>query len=150
MESSVSRAYAEVDKILSYMDKKNVEKIPFKLRNMIKEEKENGYEPNINPNISLATQNLQRKTLAMLAMFNINYWCENEEEKQQLLQQYAKNEKLKEAEIREKYNPNEIFKNKKDDKLVSNINNIKLIEYKEKNFIQKIIEKIQKLFKDRR
>lgn len=148
MENSVARAYAEVDKILSYMDKKNVDKIPLKLRSMIKEEKENGYEPNINPNISLATQNLQRKTLAMLAMFNLNYWCENEEEKQKLLQQYAKNGKLKEAEIREKYNPNEIFKNKQETNQATK--KLEIVEYKKKNFIQEIIQKIQNLFKTRK
>lgn len=148
MENSVARAYAEVDKILSYMDKKNIDKIPLKLRDMIKEEKERGYEPNINPNISLADQNLQRKTLAMLAMFNLNYWCESEEEKQKLLQQYAKNEKVKEAEIREKYNPDEIFKNKNE--VNKSATNVEMIEYKRKNFIQDIIQKIQKLFKTRK
>lgn len=148
MENSVARAYAEVDKILSYMDKKNIDKIPLKLRDMIKEEKEHGYEPNINPNISLADQNLQRKTLAMLAMFNLNYWCESEEEKQKLLQQYAKNEKVKEAEIREKYNPDEIFKNKNE--VNKSATNVEMIEYKRKNFIQDIIQKIQRLFKTRK
>ena len=104
--------------------------------------------PNINPNISLADQNLQRKTLAMLAMFNLNYWCESEEEKQKLLQQYAKNEKVKEAEIREKYNPDEIFKNKNE--VNKSATNVEMIEYKRKNFIQDIIQKIQKLFKTRK
>ena len=91
----------------------------------------------------MAEQNLQRKTLAILAMLDLNYWCESEEEKQKLIQEYAENDKKKEQELREKYNPDNLFKNKIETENVGT----ELVEYKEKNFIQKIMEKIKSFFK---
>ena len=82
MENDLYKAYAEVDKILSFIGFRYVEKVPKKMREMFKNEKLQGYEPNIDKNTPLEEQKLERKTLAILAMLNINYWCENEEEKQ--------------------------------------------------------------------
>ena len=150
MENSIEKAYAEVDKILSYMEIRYVEKIPIKLRELFKKEKQQGYEPKIDPTISLTQQNLQRKTLALLAMLNLNYWCETEDEKQKLLKIYAENDKKREQELMEKYNPDNLFKNKEDNKTISNKHNMEIIEYREKSFIQNIIQKIQNLFKARK
>ena len=135
MENSLTKAYAEVDKVLSYMESKYVEKIPKKLRELFKNEKEKNYEPNINPKVPLNQQNLQRKTLAILAMLNLSYWCENEEEKQKLLKIYSENDKKKEEEMRKKYNPDNLFKEK-------NKENTQIVEYKKQSFILKILNKI--------
>lgn len=149
MENNLLKAYAEVDKILSFMEIKYVEKVPKKMREMFKNEKLQGYEPNIDKNIPLEEQQLERKTLAILAMLNLNYWCENQEEKQELLRAYSDNDKKREEELREKYNPDNIFKNKnkeqdaeqETDKITS------VVEYKEKNFIKKLLDKIKRLFR---
>ena len=149
MENNLLKAYAEVDKILSFMEIKYVEKVPKKMREMFKNEKLQGYEPNIDKNIPLEEQQLERKTLAILAMLNLNYWCENQEEKQELLRAYSDNDKKREEELREKYNPDNIFKNKNKeqdaeqgtDKITS------VVEYKEKNFIKKLLDKIKRLFR---
>lgn len=93
MENNLLKAYAEVDKILSFMEIRYVEKIPKKMREMFKNEKLQGYEPNIDKNVPLEEQKLERKTLAILAMLNLNYWCENEEEKQELIMAYSHNDK---------------------------------------------------------
>lgn len=149
MENNLSKAYSEVLEILSYMEQKYVDKIPQKLLDLFNEEKNKDYIPNINPNISLAEQGLQRKTLALLAMLNLNYWCENEEEKQEMLKMYSENDKKREEEIREKYNPDNLFK-KKEQIIVDNEvkqENTQLIEYKEKNIFKKIINRIMKFFK---
>ena len=149
MENNLLKAYAEVDKILSFMEIKYVEKVPKKMREMFKNEKLQGYEPNIDKNIPLEEQQLERKTLAILAMLNLNYWCENQEEKQELLRAYSDNDKKREEELREKYNPDNIFKNKnkeqdaeqETDKITS------VVEYKEKNLIKKLLDKIKRLFR---
>ena len=149
MENNLLKAYAEVDKILSFMEIKYVEKVPQKMREMFKNEKLQGYEPNIDKNIPLEEQQLERKTLAILAMLNLNYWCENQEEKQELLRAYSDNDKKREEELREKYNPDNIFKNKnkeqdaeqETDKITS------VVEYKEKNLIKKLLDKIKRLFR---
>ena len=53
MESDLFKAYAEVDKILSFMGFRYVEKVPKKMRDMFKNEKLQGYEPNIDKNTPL-------------------------------------------------------------------------------------------------
>ena len=149
MENSLSKAYAEVLLILSYMEQKYIDMIPKKLLELFNEEKDKNYQPNINPNISLAEQNLQRKTLALLAMLNLNYWCKDENEKKELLKMYSENDKKIEAEMRERYNPDNLFKKK--EKVEQN-NDIKqerteLIEYKEKNIFRKILDRIKNFFR---
>ncbi|MDO5555592.1 MAG: hypothetical protein Q4G09_02760 [Clostridia bacterium] len=150
MENNLFKAYAEVDKILSLMESKYVEKIPKRMRELFKNEKLNGYEPTINAKIPLDEQNLQRKTLSILAMLNINYWCEDENEKKELIALYAENDKKREEELRKKYNPDNLFM--KREQIIEN-NEVKqektqLIEYKEQNIFKRIINRIMKFFKN--
>ena len=149
MENSLSKAYAEVLLILSYMEQKYIDMIPKKLLELFNEEKDKNYQPNINPNISLAEQNLQRKTLALLAMLNLNYWCKDENEKKELLKMYSENDKKIEAEMRERYNPDNLFKKKEKVEQNNDIMHEKteLIEYKEKNIFRKILDRIMQFLK---
>ena len=82
--NELSIAYAEVYEILSFMEPKYIDKIPLKLMELFREEKLKDYKPNIEPTIPLDEQKLQKKTLIILAMLNINYWCEDENEKKML------------------------------------------------------------------
>ena len=143
MENNIYKAYAEVDMILSFMEVKYVEKIPKKMTELFENEKLQNYEPIINPQIPLDEQNLQKKTYAILAMLNLNYWCDDENEKQELIKIYAENDRKKEEELREKYNPDNIFK-KKEEKIETTT---ALIEYKEENFLKKILNPIMSFFK---
>lgn len=148
MDNSLLKAYSEVDKILSFMEIEYVEKVPKKLREIFRNEKLKDYNPNIDKNIPLNEQNLERKTYAILAMLDLNYWC-NSEEKQELLKAYSNNDKKREEELREKYNPDNIFKNKvsKVEKEQTKEETTDLVEYKEESFIKKIINRIKKIFK---
>lgn len=67
MENSLSKSYTEVLLILSYMEQKYVDMIPKKLLELFNEEKDKNYQPNINPNISLAEQNLQKKNIGVIS-----------------------------------------------------------------------------------
>lgn len=145
MENELLKAYAEVDKVLSFMENKYVEKIPEKMREMFKNEKLEGYDPIINPKVPLDEQNLQRKTLSILAMLNLNYWCESEKEKQELISLYAENDRKREEELREKYNPDNIFKKRENSK-IKEAESTALVEYKEENFLKKILRKVMKFF----
>ena len=149
MENNLSKAYTEVLLILSYMEQKYVDMIPKKLLELFNEEKDKNYQPNINPKISLAEQNLQRKTLALLAMLNLNYWCKDENEKQEMLKMYSENDKKIEAEMRERYNPDNLFR-KKEEPIENDENkqeNTELIKYKKQNIFKKILNRIMKFFK---
>ena len=144
MINETKLAYAEVDAIIELLEDEYVQKVPQKVRNFLKEEKDNNYIPNINVEVSLLEQNLKRETLVLLAILNLNYWCDSEQEKQELLKELKENEEEHQKELYEKYNPDNIFKNKE---INEQNQNLALIEYKEKSFISKILDNIKKLFK---
>ncbi len=145
----IKMAYCEVDIILGQMEEEYVNKVPSELRKLFKEQKRMDYSPEIKADVPLADQNLMRKTIAILAMLNLNYWCEDEKEKQDLIQMYSENDKKREAELREKYNPDNLFK-KKDievEEVTENTESKELIEYKKENFFKMILRKIFSIFK---
>lgn len=139
-------AYAEVNAILNILEDEYVNKVPEKVRNFFAEEKIKDYEPIIDIDVPLTEQNLKRETMILLAILKLNYWCEDENEKQEFLNELAKNEDER-KQLEEKYNPNNLFK-KNQEKKIDKINEqTQMIEYKEKNIIKKIIEKIFKMIK---
>ena len=96
-------------------------------------------------------QKIKRETIILLAILNINYWCDTEEEKQKFQNELILNEKKK-KELEEKYNPNNLFKNRKynhteniDEKI--NTETVMLTEYKKQNLIKRILEKITQFLK---
>lgn len=142
-----SLAYSEVCTILNMLEDEYKERVPKNVINFFEEERDKEYNPIINVNIPLEKQNLRRKTIVLLAILNLNYWCDSEEEKQEILDSFSKNEelkRLKEKELTENYNINNLF-NKIEN--TENKTEVSLIEYKEQNFIQKIISKIKSLFR---
>ena len=74
-------AYAEIDEILNLLEDDYRERVPKKVRDFFKEEKIKDYHPEIDIEKPLIEQNLKRETMVLLAILNLNYWCENEEEK---------------------------------------------------------------------
>lgn len=145
----IKMAYCEVDMILEQMEEEYVNKVPNELKKLFKEQKRKDYLPEIRIDIPLAEQNLMRKTIAILAMLNLNYWCEDEKEKQDLIQMYAENDRKREEELREKYNPDNLFK-KKDieiEEITKNNESKELVKYKEENFLKRILRKIVSFFK---
>lgn len=136
-------AYAEIDEILNLLEDDYRERVPKKVRDFFKEEKIKDYHPEIDIEKPLIEQNLKRETMVLLAILNLNYWCENEEEKQRFLNELDKNEEEK-KELEEKYNPDNLFKKKQDE---STENNLQIVEYKKPNFIQILLTKIKKFLK---
>jgi len=104
-------AYAELLEVLELMDQEYVKKVPKKLMNIFKTYADGEYEKHIDVGVPLEEQELHEKTTALLAMLLLNYWCENEEEKQSLLEVYKENERKYQEELKEKYNPENIFNN---------------------------------------
>lgn len=136
-------AYAEIDEILNLLEDDYRERVPKKVRDFFKEEKIKDYHPEIDIEKPLIEQNLKREIMVLLAILNLNYWCENEEEKQRFLNELDKNEEEK-KELEEKYNPDNLFKKKQDE---STENNLQIVEYKKPNFIQILLTKIKKILK---
>ena len=137
------QAYAEIDSFIDLLDEYNKNKIPEKLREYFKNEKDEKYIKKINPNQSIQRQNLKEETLALIAMLNLQYWCENEDEKERLKKIYAQNEKKYQDMIQEKYNIDNIFK--KNEEIIENKqeqkNDMQIVVYKNST-LKRIINKI--------
>lgn len=148
MNINTKEMYSEVYGVLDMLGENYISKLPSSLYNMIKEEKLETYNPNYDATISLDKQNLKRETLSMIALFHLNYWCDSEEEKNKLKELFKSNEEKHQLEIREKYNPDNIFKKHNQvkeikDNIVKNENS--LVEYKE-TFFTRFINKIKNIF----
>ena len=105
-----AEASAEINEILKYMPSEEIEKIPSKLREFFREVASKDYVTNINPDLPLDEQQIKEKTKDIIALIYRNYWC-SEEERKELDQKLIENDKKFEEELREKYNPDNIFKN---------------------------------------
>jgi len=111
ISKSTREAYSEIDTFLELLSEDEKNKIPKDLRNIFKEQKDSSYKKNIDRNVPIKEQNLKRETLAIIAMLNLQYWCEDEEEKKRLKNIYSENEARYQKKLREKYNPDNIFNN---------------------------------------
>ncbi len=147
MDEEYREAFSEVDEIVKIMPSSLSNKIPFRLKELISKEKSTTYIPNISEPIENCQ--LKEKTIILLALIYRDFLC-SEEEKAKLIERDKRELEEFEKELREKYNPNGIFKNIKNSQIVlenRNLEKSNITEYKEKNFIQRIFEKIKYLFK---
>ena len=140
------QAYTEIDNFIELLDEYNRNTVPKKIREYFKKEKDNTYTKIIDPNIPIKEQNLKEETLALIAMLNLLYWCEDEEEKQRLKKIYSDNEIKHQQKLREMYNPDDVFKTKNTE-VKNELNNtndeLAVIEYKE-SFLNRVISKIKR------
>lgn len=148
MDIKTKETYSEVYSILNLLGESYITKLPKSLYNMIIEEKSNEYNPQYSSNIALEQQNIKKEALSMIALFHLNYWCNSQEEKEKLKALLKNNEEKHQAEIREKYNPDNLFKNRKQN-VVNEPETISepvaMIEYKESIF-KRILNKIKDIF----
>lgn len=142
MTYEMQKAYAEVYEILHQMPQEYIRKIPKKIIEMLEKEKLKNYEIELNKENLVDASRLTKTTMTILAMFQYQYWCPNKKIKQELYQIYLKNEEIYQKELREKYNPNEIFKEKK---LNQPREELQIVPYKESIFT-KLREFIQRIF----
>ena len=147
MNVGTQEMYSEVYSILNLLGSSYITKLPKSLFKIIEEEKSSTYNLQYSEDQSLSEQNIKRESLSMIALFHLNYWCNSDEEKEQLKQLLKNNEEKHQAEIREKYNPDNLFKNNKQETIQEanvNSNNLAIVEYKE-SILKKFINKIKSL-----
>lgn len=147
MNVGTQEMYSEVYSILNLLGSSYITKLPKSLFKIIEEEKSSTYNLQYSEDQSMSEQNIKRESLSMIALFHLNYWCNSDEEKEQLKQLLKNNEEKHQAEIREKYNPDNLFKNNKQETIQEanvNSNNLAIVEYKE-SILKKFINKIKSL-----
>lgn len=148
MSDKTKKVYSEVYAFLNIVSEEDRNKIPKKLKEMIEEEREKEYTPSYTFEIPIEEQEISDEAIAMIALLHLNYWCEDENEKERLNEIFNENEKKYQDELREKYNPDNLFKNKKykEEQLSEEqTNSVAMVEYKETIF-RKLKEWFRNLF----
>lgn len=139
-------AYKEVIEVLKYTRREDVNKIPQCKIVLWKQNMKKDYDFKVNPSKTLEEQNLSNEAKAIIANIFKKYWAtdyqrERIEEKEKYDIEQLEKEKI------QKYNPDDIFKNKKTEIVQQEeiiTDNVAMVEYKEPIF-KKIINKIKSL-----
>ncbi len=158
MVITTKEMYSEVYGILKALGEKYINKLPKTVLKVITECKEENYNPEYSMSIPLKEQDINRKSLAMIALLHYNYWCETEEDRVKLKNILEINEEKHQKEMKERYSNDKIFNkettkieeetiSEKVDRFVesSNQSTANIVEYK-KSFFNKIIDKIKQWF----
>lgn len=94
----IGRIYSEVYAILVALGEGYIDRIPSEMLDFIRKGQDANYTPDIDESKPLNKQNIQKETLATIAMLELNYWCNTDEEKAELLHLLEINEqKIKEV-----------------------------------------------------
>ncbi len=149
MENTVKDIYSEVYAILNMLGKEYIDKLPKDIYNIIKEEKSSEYNPVYATTVALDRQVVKKESISIIAFLHLNYWCD-EEEKIKLRELFDENEDKYQEELKQQ----EEQEVEQEDEEIQDDNNeieigkefLSMIVYKEENFVQKIFNKIRRLF----
>ena len=108
-----SYAYAELLEILSFLNKKFIDKIPSKMMNIFNKNALTTYENHLDISVPIHEQNISKKTAALIAVLALKYWCETDEEITILKEVISENDKKHEEAQKELYHPDKIFESSK-------------------------------------
>ena len=146
----LSEAAVEFNCILNNASPEIINKIPQNFISFMKSIASTTYKFDYDKNKKLKEQTLKPETKGLISLVYSNYIC-NDKEKEEYINKCQNHLRKKEQEARKKYNPDNLFKSSKGK--TQNFENTTItektaiVEYKEKNFIQKIFDKIRNLFK---
>lgn len=143
MKESYEKAFAEIDDILNMMPVQLTNKIPINFRNMISAKKSVDYKPNITE--PFEEQELMEETIIILGLIYRDFLCD-EEERKKLKAQDAEKAKEIEEELRQKYNPDNLF-NKKKEEISKQESKMELIVVSEERWYKRIFNFIKNIFK---
>lgn len=153
MKQEYKIAFSEVDEIIKMMPDELVRKIPKGFRELVAEEKNNNYMPNIHE--PLEKNKLKDETIIILGLIYRDFLCSKEE--RIVLQKKDAEELLKvqnelDKELKEKYSMDNLFnknvtENDKVEENTNNTNEVAMVEFKEEKWYKKIFELIKNIFK---
>ena len=144
MEENYHKAYKEVIEILKYVPQESVNKIPKTMLETFEKKMDKDYVFNVDINKSFEEQNLLEETKDIFAVIFRDYWATLYQRERIKAKEKYDRQKIEEEKAN-KYNPDDIFKNKEKDNVVEN-NNLP-VEIKKENFFKKLISFIKKMIR---
>ena len=141
-EIEYSEAAVEVLDILNHTQIEDVKKIPQSFIEYLMDIANRNYKVNFDHSKTISELNLKQKTKELLGFIYITWWANSEE--QEKIKKQIHNKKIKEEQIIDNSNLNDVFKNKKEEKIAKTEETTpnSMIVYKEENIFKKIINKI--------
>lgn len=148
-EIEYSEAAVEVLDILNHTNKEDVARIPQSFIKFLTDISNKSYKAKFNHEQPINGFNLRKQTKELLGFIYITWWC-NKEEHEKYKNIIHENNNKKEK-IKETYNVNDIFKNKKENqehRIIQNENVMEknIVEYKKENIFKKFLNKILRFF----
>lgn len=142
-----SEAAVEVLDILKHTREEDVNKIPRKFIEFLENNKSETYIADLDHTKAIKEMDLKPKTQALLGLIYLKYWAD-EEGKRAFKKKAKENEIKYQEELREKYNTDNLFKNKKEIIKDENIKEEMVLQtIQHETFIQRIINKIKGIFR---
>ena len=126
------QANTEIKCLLKYFPINYIKKLPTKLLEMIYKNSDDKYNIEVDLKKDLKNQHISKKAKDMLAVLTYNYWS-SENEKKDIIERLNENENTYQEKLREKYNPDSIFKDR-ERKAEAVENSNAMLEYKESIF----------------
>lgn len=137
---SYAKAYVEILEIINHMGENYKKMIPSKLLKFFEENKDSNYFYDLSKSKDDNMQIFSNETIGLLSMLESKYWAKDDEKKI-LNEALLENEKKYQEYLREKFNPDNLFR-KKELEVETVENSVAMVEYKES-----ILTKIKNWFK---
>lgn len=147
MDNVYREAFAEVLEVIKNSNQRILEKIPKKFITFLNENKDNNYIVKIDFTDENWDDSIKQETQAILALIYRDYIV-SQEERARLLTEEKEEQIRIENELREKYNPDNLFKKQDQAKKAEEVmtEDVAMVEYKESIF-KRFINKIKSIFK---
>lgn len=147
MDNVYREAFAEVLEVIKNSNQRILEKIPKKFITFLNENKDNNYIVKIDFTDENWDDSIKQETQAILALIYRDYIV-SQEERARLLTEEKEEQIRIENELREKYNPDNLFQKQDQAKKAEEVmtEDVAMVEYKESIF-KRFINKIKSIFK---
>jgi hypothetical protein len=148
-EIEYSEAAVEVLDILNHTNQEDVAKIPQSFIKFLTDISSKSYKVKFNHEQPVKGLNLKKQTKELLGFIYITWWCNKEEHEKYKKLIHEDNEKKE--KVKEIYDANDIFKNKKENQgheIIQNesVMETNIAEYKEESILKKVLNKILSFF----
>ena len=141
--TNVRKAYSEVYEFINTLGNEYKNKIPEELYIKLKEQRDKNYTPQYD--INQENVNFSNEALSLISAINLQYWCDDSEEKERLKRVYTNNTQKEE----QKYSYDNLFKKppaKTDEIIEQECDQTQLIEYNQENIFTKLMNKLKSIF----
>jgi len=146
ISKNYSKAYTEVLEMIKHLPENEYNKIPKEKIEFWERNKDNKYKFVINTQIELEKQNISIEANSIIVTIFRDYFATNlQKEKLKII--LEQNENKYQEQLREKYNPDNLFENRKKECMNPYVekNTSLFVVKREENFFKKLINYVKKL-----